>query len=458
MKKEIVSLVLLIATIHITGCKDLVNIDPPKTEFIPAIVFASDDKAKQAIAGLYAPLLNGYASGDITSITYLAGLSSDELIPGSDGGVDFYNNSLLSNNAAILDLWSNPYKNIYNANALLEGLEKSTAVTVQLKQQLLGEAKFLRAFSYFCLVNLYGDVPLNLTTDYSINAKMPRTQKGLVYDQIVTDLKDAQQLLSEDYSFSENERVRANKWVATALLARVYLYRGLWSDAAAMAGTVINNTALFKLCTLDTVFRVNSKEAIWQLSRKDGNSQDAATFINPANAMLRTSIVNSFENNDQRRYQWITSRTYGGKTVYYPEKYKATGITPVVEYSTILRLAEQYLIRAEARAQSGNIDGAASDLNMIRSRAGLSGTTATTKEEMLLAIEQERLCELFTEWGHRWFDLKRWPGLTTPGNTRADDILKPLKNTGWQSTDVLYPIPREQTKQNPNNIQNPGYQ
>jgi hypothetical protein len=125
----------------------------------------------------------------------------------------------------------------------------------------------------------------------------------------------------------------------------------------------------------------------------------------------------------------------------------------------VFRLAEQYLIRAEAKAQLGNITGvnsAASDLDTIRSRAGLSVTTATTREEMLKAIEKERVCEFFTEWGHRWLDLKRSESFITAGNTRADDLLKVLK-VNWQSTDMLYPIPQEEMRQNPASTQNPGY-
>jgi starch-binding outer membrane protein, SusD/RagB family len=448
-----------ILIVTLVGCKKFVNIDPPKTELVPPVIFASDAAAKQAIAGLYAPLLTGYASGDNFSISYLAGLSSDELIPGSDAPVDFYYNAMHPNNTAVLTLWQDPYKEIYNANAMLEGLNAATAVTPALKQQLSGEAMFLRAFSYFYLVNLYGNVPLNLSTDYRLNQRMPRTSKELVYNQIITDLKTAQKLLSADYYYSDNERVRVNKWVATALLARVYLYRGLWTEAITQAGIIINNTALFKLCPLNTVFLKNSTETIWQLSRMEGNSYDALTFINQLNATLSNAVVTSFENGDKRRSGWIGSSSSGGNTVYWPTKYKATAIAPVTEYSTVFRLAEQYLIRAEAKTQLGNITGvnsAASDLDTIRSRAGLSVTTATTREEMLKAIEKGRVCEFFTEWGHRWLDLKRSESFITAGNTRADDLLKVLK-VNWQSTDMLYPIPQEEMRQNPASTQNPGY-
>jgi hypothetical protein len=209
---------------------------------------------------------------------------------------------------------------------------------------------------------------------------------------------------------------------------------------------------------------MNSNEAIWQLQRSDGNSQDAGTFViseaNPIYATLRPSVVASFEKGDNRATQWVTSRDFGGTTYFYPYKYRETVKTPIKEYSTVLRLSEQYLIRAEARAWQGKITGvnsAESDINIIRRRAGLGGTTARTAEEMKSAIEKERLCELFTEWGHRWFDLKRTRSLTTAGNTRADDLLK--FKAGWRSTDTLYPIPQIQIDNDPamKNDQNPGY-
>jgi hypothetical protein len=115
----------------------------------------------------------------------------------------------------------------------------------------------------------------------------------------------------------------------------------------------------------------------------------------------------------------------------------------------VLRLAEQYLIRAEARAQQNNLAGAKDDVDAVRLRAGLPVLPDNlNRDEMLLAIEQERRIELFSEWGHRWFDLKR--------TGRALAVLSPLK-AGITATDLLYPIPLDALKTNPNLVQNPGY-
>jgi len=157
---------------------------------------------------------------------------------------------------------------------------------------------------------------------------------------------------------------------------------------------------------------------------------------------------------------WINVNTVNGKSYYYPYKYKATS-TPLVnnvyapptEYLMVMRLAEQYLIRAEARAQQNNIGAAQSDLNIIRKRAGLSITTANDKNSLLTAIWHERQIELFSEWGHRWFDLKR---------TGTADILMSVicqrKGGVWNPEWKLYPIYFNELQVNPNLApNNPGY-
>ena len=133
-----------------------------------------------------------------------------------------------------------------------------------------------------------------------------------------------------------------------------------------------------------------------------------------------------------------------------PFKYKAqeyTGTT--VEYSILLRLAEQYLIRAEARVHLGDLTGSKLDINTIRNRAGLNNTESISEDDILQDIINERKFELFTEHGHRWFDAKRLD--------IAEEILAPLKSN-WRSTDVLFPIPEKELLTNPNlTPQNPGY-
>jgi starch-binding outer membrane protein, SusD/RagB family len=145
----------------------------------------------------------------------------------------------------------------------------------------------------------------------------------------------------------------------------------------------------------------------------------------------------------------VGSKTVAGKIYNYPWKYKIRDIgLPLTEYNMVIRYAEILLIRAEAKAHLNKLDEAIDDLNLIRSRAGLPLLTIADQASLLKAIEHERRIELFAEWGHRWFDLKR--------TGRATEILAPLK-PAWKPSAMLFPIPQNERLRNPLLTQNPGY-
>jgi hypothetical protein len=349
-------------------------------------------------------------------------------------------------------LWKAPYSYIYQCNICIEGLQKSTGVSAGVKNRLTGEVQFVRALCYFYLVNLYGDVPLVLSSNAEVNAVLSRSSISDVYVQIVADLQAAGSLLSND-----GANTTPSSFAAKALLARVYLYKHDWSLAETTAAAVIASSKYSLQSDLNNVFKSNSTETIFQWAPVVAaiNAPEGNIFI-PSSAAVRptykmcTVLLDAFEPNDLRKTAWLKSVTLGGQTFYYPYKYKVYTSSRPTEYNIVLRLAEQYLIRAEARAQQSNIPGAVADINVIRTRAGLPAvSSAIGKDESLAAIEQERRIELFTEWGHRWFDLKR--------TNRADAVLSVVKGTNWQATDYLYPIPQSELQTDANLVQNPGY-
>lgn len=443
--------------ILILACTDFVTVDPPRTQVVSETVFIDDATAASAIRGIYSKMItvnSNFADGGGNSVTAISGLTADEFINYLNNPVsqNFYANSILPSNSIIL--WQAPYQYIYYANSVLEGLEKSTSVSSATKNQLTGEAKFIRAFCHFYLVNLYGDVPIVTTTDYRVNSVIARSPASSVYAQIIADLKDAQSLLATDFSVSAGERIRPNKWAATALLARAYLYTDDWANAEAQASMVISNSLFSLVPNLNNVFLKNSTEAIWQLMPVvSPYTPEGSIFIStttPQYISLRPELLNAFEAGDKRRTSWVSSVTISANTFYFPFKYKIKSTTATIsEYYMVLRLAEQYLVRAEARAQQSNVVGAQADLNAIRVRAGLANTTAADKASLLLAVEKERRIELFAEWGHRWMDLKR--------TNRADAVLSVSKAPNWQPTDVLYPIPQSERSNDVNLTQNEGY-
>ena len=446
-----VSLILAIS------CKKFVQVSPPITQLGSAVVFTSDATATAAMSGIYSNMMqSGFASGDISSISYLAGLSADELnlYATVTDDAEFYDNNITPANGTLNgSLWSMAYQYIYAANAVLEGLNTSAGVSADVKNQLTGEAKFVRAFCHFYLTALFGNVPLITTTDYRANAQASASLQDSVFRQITGDLLDAQNLLTPDYTFSNGERTRPCKWAAAALLARVYLYQKDWQNAATQSTLMINNSNYALDSDLNAVFLKNSIEAIWQLAPvlPGRNTNDALTFViidNPQNSYMSPFLLKAFEPGDNRRARWTDSINVSGVIYYYPYKYRATYSDNVTEYSMVIRLAEQYLIRAEAEAYLGETTLSLNDINTIRIRAGLPASTATTTGDLMTLIRHERQVELFSEWGHRWLDLKR-DGLT--GSVLA--LIKP----GWKDTDTLYPIPQIQIQNDPNSHQNPGY-
>jgi hypothetical protein len=279
------------------------------------------------------------------------------------------------------------------------------------------------------------------------------------------DLKDAIALLSSDYSAGLGQRIVPNKWAAIALLARIYLYEKNWQNAETESSIIINNTSLFNLeKDPNNVFLANSNEAIWQLQQSNAafffTSTPEGSQIIPLDSLtqpfvyLTNTMLNSFEQNDLRRKDWIDSTNYFNTIYYFPYKYKdgyaqAKANGSYKEYYMVLRLAEQYLIRSEARAQLNKLSDAISDLNNIRSRAQLPLLGALNQLDLLAAINHERQVELFCEWGNRWFDLKR--------SQQATSILSANKGISVTNNSLLYPIPIYELITDPNMSQNPGY-
>lgn len=482
---------LLLALTLVSGCKKMISIAAPVTSINGANVYANNTTAAAVLTGIYANLssIGLSAAPTLKSIPYWTGLSSDELtLFDQTRELDkaYFTNTLETAVTNNFTFWNAIYPIIFTANSAIEGISNTTTLTPSVKEQLIGEAKFMRAFCYFYLVNLYGDVPLALSTDYSVNRLLSRKPKADVYQQMVADLKDAQLLLKTQYLNGDvltnsTDRVRPNKSVATALLARVYLYMKDYNNADLQATEVINNNSIYSLVPLDNVFLIGSREAIWQLySVGIGNSANTAEgrlLILPSGGpngvnfvYLSDHIAKEFQSGDQRGTHWVKEVTSGGRTYAYAYKYKVGDVSAAPqEYSMVLRLAEQYLIRAEARIQQDKIAEGINDINTIRRRC--TDTTAPIADQLpqlpvtlakmdaLKAVEYERKFELFTEWGHRWLDLKRMVGFSDPNKSRADEVLPSIKGVTWQSTDQLYPISQMEINLNPSLIghQNPGY-
>ena len=456
MKSQL-TVMLITCIISFIGCKDFVEVRIPGNQILGAEVFNNDASATSAITGIYSKMMggSGFASGGARSLSLITGMSSDEFINYNTSYVDYAANDLQPTTSMLdLYLWNEPYKYIFTANAILEGLAKSNSVSPLVKKQLQGEAHFIRAFCYFYLVNLFGEIPLQLTTDYKVNAVAYKATVPKVYAQIMVDLKEAENLLSSDYITAE--RVRPNKWTAGALLARTYLYTRDWTNAASKSLELINQTSQYTFeQDIDKVFLKSTRETIWQMLpvNPSYNTNDGNIFIltgKPGTSSISSTLYTSFDNLDKRKTHWVGSIKVGADQYYYPYKYKVRTGNALTEYAIVFRLTEQYLIHAEAEVHLEHPDEALKSINKIRYRAGLANlSNQLTGDEILIAIEKERRVELFSEWGHRWFDLKR--------TNKANAIIGSLKPGTWKETDVLYPIPQVEIERNRNIGQNNGY-
>ena len=447
-----------------TGCESFLETEIPNNKISSVTVFENVETANSAMRGVYNELFRAYYSyGGRNSVTVIAGISGNTLQTEvlDNNLIQFEQYAINPANSYNYNIWASAYKMIYQVNAILEGLEAS-GINVATKNRLMGEASFVRAFTYFYLVNLYGTVPLILSTDYRPNATAGNAAVSSIYEQIIADLEFAMSKLGDDYT--EGDRSRPNRFSAMALLARTYLYTENWSMAAEMSNQVISlNTHYELLSDLNEVFLANSREALWQISPI--GSASGAVHTNEGNLFIRAdnatssvpvslteNFLNSFDDKDLRYQNWVDVYTLNEREIYFPYKYKIQYAPSgsIVEYSMVLRLAEQYLINAEANAHLGNLKAAISGVNTIRERAGVAAITPSdlqmSEESILQVILQEKHKEFFTEWGHRYLDLKRIISLQIN-----------VPNLEQEQLSRLYPIPEQELISNPNLEQNEGY-
>lgn len=460
-------IITLLGCILLISCEDFLEIETPHNKIVSETVFKDDETAISTVTGIYNELFNAdFSNGYISSVTVLAGMSSDifQMRSETDNRYGPFNQNQISPNespdaTANYNLWSSAYNIIYMTNSVLEGLDKSTSVSQNVRTMLTGQALFIRAFAYFYLTNLYGDVPLVLSTDYRENSRIERSAHLEVLKQIESDLELSRSLLKGVEDHANCERTRVSYFVVLAFSARTNLYLQNWEKAEEYSNEIIDQTSQYEILKdLNEVFLANSREAIWQLSPIGRGNILTYTWEgyvfrgnNSSTFQLSDDFLESLEPDDQRLSHWIAYNS--SRNFYYPYKYKdRTSINNISEYSMVLRLSEQYLIRAEARAMQDKLSEAVLDMDVLRQRANIDLLSDTNpiigKEELLKAILDERKRELFGEWGHRWLDLKR--------TGKVNEVLQPIKPF-WQETDIWFPIPGEERAKNSNLSQNEGY-
>ncbi|HLT34291.1 MAG TPA: RagB/SusD family nutrient uptake outer membrane protein [Aquaticitalea sp.] len=441
MKKIILIILGLMA---VMSCNTL-EVEPQNS--IPAEgAFQTKEDIERGILGAYA----SFQSLSYYGRTYLlfSDLAADNLAHPVDATAVEYaevdSNSILPENGSIAGIWFSGYDGINVANNVIVKVPTIPEMTLEEQNVALAELYFIRALNHFNLMNYFGAIPLKLTPTIGVSGlDMPRSPVNEVFDQIIEDLTFASVYLPPS-----GDKTRSTKYAAKALLARVYLYKNDYVQAVAMASEVIEEGGYTLLENYADIFADDeSSESIFEIyfSEIERNRIAEYNFPHSLNGRREVqpseSLLEAYETNDER---FEVSIAFEGTDAY---AIKYDDLSLGADNVIVLRLAEMYLIRAEAMVMlNGNIDDIKSDINTIRFRASLLGTSAQTYPQLLLAIERERQTELAFE-GQRWFDLVR--------TERAIDVLSNVNN----STQTLFPIPTGelQTNNHPGMVQNPGY-
>jgi starch-binding outer membrane protein, SusD/RagB family len=444
--KNIIKFIAIIAVLA-SSCSKILDVEP--TAAISVEEALKDKNGIQnALTGSYSTLqsIGSYGRNQII----VQDLAADNLVWSGTtlDYSDISNNNTLYDNGIIDGMWTANFDGINRVNNIIAALPGIDDVSDEERDQFEGEALFLRALFNFNLAWYFGGIPIKLipTTDLN-NLDQSRNTMGEVMNQIISDLVSARQKLSDNGITG-----RADTCAADAMLARIYLAQfHLTNDpqyadkAIEKASVVINNPEFSLAPSFSDLFNLeapNTTEPIFEVVFDAQNSNRLAQYFMTVDLNGRYEVapsddyIQSFEEGDVRL---DASVAYDDVNKPYVIKY--TDLTSGTDRVIVLRLAEMYLIRAEALAYTnGPINEIIADIDFIRNRAGLAGTTASDYASLKLAIENERRHELAFE-GHRWYDLVR--------TKRAVEVI------GIDECQILFKIPKSEILTNKLMIQNP---
>lgn len=418
---------LFVMLLGITSCNDLLYLNP-NDSISEELAVQNEDDLKKVIFSCYDALQLDYYYG--RGLLIFNEIGTDNAYNGGTI-IDFIqinNNNVLADNFYLDGLWAAPYISINRCNTVLYHLDRLNEISPANKMKYKAEVLFIRALNYYNLTRLFKDVPLKLKPTLNTNdLNVSLTSQSVVFSQILNDLH-----------YANNKINNTNPYYATdlavkTLLAKVYLELNDFNNAICFADTVIasNRKLLGDYSSLFTL--EGNSEAIFELQYTEllSDKNRLAEYCYPTSLNGRyeiapeANLIGSFQQGDTRRNLFV------GNTPYC-NKYESIGDGDDNVY--IFRLAELYLLRAEARAlSSGNVELILADINAIRSRAGIDSVFNTSFAELLNIIEQERRLEFAFE-GHRRFDLVR--------TGRAAQVL------GISEDKYYYPIPLSEINAN----------
>lgn len=443
--KHKTTVVILLLAASFSSCKKYLE-EIPNNAIPSANAITDLGTARAAILGAYDGLQSYYAADYPT----LGTITADNVI--FNGTLSEYlqldQNAVPTDNVITVSAYRKIYRAINSANSVIAGLPAVTdpLLTAAEKNKILGEAYFIRALGYFDLARGWGGVQLQLKPTLDLNELkgVKRSTLDQTYDQVQADLVQAEQLLPEDDAITRN---RAQKSTARALRARLSLYRERWAEAESFATQVISSPKFVLTPTYKSFFTApfSTSESVFELtfSANDRNSFWNLWYPSSSGGQFTLKPADSFiaKLNNPAIGGTRNALIAGSGSTVYGVLYNTVGLSTDPAY--VIRIAELYLIRAEARAHLDNLDGARADLNAIRNRATATPLLSGTQTQILQAIADENSIEFAFE-AHRWFDLVR---------TKQAGTVLGLNNTNFW----LFPIPYSDVQSDPDVVQNPGY-
>jgi len=442
----------LIGSMSLGSCKKYFLDAQPTQSISDKAVIVDSSTSLSALLGVYDGLQssNYYGGDGYAAAAFLS--AGDGLWVGT---LNYYNTFIThtyrADNTLLNNVWNDIYKTVNRANQVIDKVSGLDAklISSTARNQYTGEAYFIRALTFFDLARAWGNITLvTKPTSSAVDVKgIKQSNQQQVYTQVLADLGKADSLLTNTLN-----RNRVTKRTVAAFLARVHLYRSEWEQAEASATLIIQDPGYQLIDWTTFINNKASQESIFELqfTTADPSAHYGAwSSVSYRNQFCPSPALYNLEqdpNTGGDRKLMIKNISTPAITNYFVQQlyWRTNGDNPTY----IFRLAEQYLIRAEAAAHLGNTTAALADLNIVRARAGLSPSTASAQDDVLSAIMHERQTELFCEWGSRWLDLKR--------TGTANAVLGTLK-PGWKATDVLYPVPNPQLQVDNLLTQNPGY-
>jgi hypothetical protein len=441
--KKIIFIALILCTV--LSC-DVLDVEP-QNSISAEEAFNTKEDIDKGILGAYASFQSLSYYGRTFGI--FSDLAADNLSHPLDATATAYaevdNNSILPENGSVDGIWSIAYDGINVANNVIDKVPTIADMTEQEKNEALAELYFIRALNHFNLLNYFGGVPIKVTPTVGVNnLDAPRNTEEEVYNQIINDL-----IFSVEHLPVSGTKIRASNAAAKALLAKVYLYKKEYPLAISMASEVISDGDYTLPDNYRDVFEDDeSDESIFEISFSELERNRIAEYNFPTSLNGRREVepsqdlLDAYETNDERFEASIAFEGDKAYAIKYDDLSLGTG------NFIVLRLADMYLIRAEAEAslQAPNVSSVQSDINEIRVRANLQPTSESSITQLLSIIEDERRIEFAFE-GQRWFDLVR--------TDRAITVLPNVNSTNQ----MLFPIPTDeiQTNNSPGMVQNPGY-